>query len=340
MHEGFRWAVWHWALPHWCWPFLAAVLLYACASLFTFRLAGDGRIHFATIDNFLFLYTLEWERTSLFTEPHRFFEGLGFFGMGDSLFYTHLLLGGLPIYAVVATALGPTAGLNFLVLVSPILNATVTAIAAWLLIGRWWPAVLAGFVFAFAPFQQAAAEFLHMQMFWWTPLAVVFWFQFLRHPAWWKISGAWLCVFIQFATGVYLGFIALITLLALMASALFFRGPRTLDLRLGAKSIAGIVIAALPFLPLLMGYVGFWLDNQEARTLDEARHLRRGAYPGIWPRPRSSNSGFRPSQTDFQTLSLPYPYWLPPSSQCSDLSWESRARGSDRLSSGWRAPAS
>ncbi len=271
-----QWAVRHWALRSWCWPFVAAVLLYACASLFTFRLAGDGRIHFATIDNFLFLYTLEWERTSLFTEPHRFFEGLGFFGMGDSLFYTHLLLGGLPIYAVVATVLGPTAGLNFLVIVSPILNATVAAIAAWLLIGRWWPAVLAGFVFAFAPFQQASAGFLHMQMFWWTPLATVLWFQFLRHPAWWKISGAWLCVFIQFATGVYLGFIALITLLALMASALFFRGPRTLDLQLGAKSIAGIVVAALPFLPLLMGYVGFWLDNQATRTLDEARHLSEG----------------------------------------------------------------
>lgn len=255
---------------------MAAVLLYACASLFTFRLAGDGRIHFATIDNFLFLYTLEWERISLFTEPHRFFEGLGFFGMGDSLFYTHLLLGGFPIYAAIATVFGPTAGLSFLVIVSPILNATVAATAAWHLIGRWWPAILAGFIFGFAPLQQASAGFLHMQMFWWTPLAAVFWFQFLRHPAWWKISGAWLCVFIQFATGVYLGFIALITLLALMASALFFRGPGTLSLRQGAKSFAGIVVAALPFLPLVMGYVGFWLDNQETRTLDQARQLSEG----------------------------------------------------------------
>ena len=292
------------APPDWLWKLAAAVLLYAGASLSTYRPIGDGRIHFATIDNFLFLYTLEWERTSLFTEPHRFFEGLGFFGMGDSLFYTHLLLGGLPIYAAIAALFGPTVGLNVLVIVGPVLNATAAAIAAWLWLGRWWPAVVAGFVFGFAPAQQAVAGFLHMQMFWWTPLAAAFWFWSLRRPAWWKISGAWLCVYIQFATGVYLGFIALITLLALMAATLPGRGLRSLDLRLVTTSVVGILVAALPFLPLLVGYVGFWLDNQDVRTLNEAKHLSEGL-PGYL-------ASATESQLWYQAVSERFPDFPPP----------------------------
>lgn len=286
------------------------MLLYVGASLTTYRPTGDGRIHFATIDNFLFLYTLEWERTSLFTEPHRFFEGLGFFGMGDSLFYTHLLLGGLPIYAAIATFFGPTGGLNFLVIAGPVLNATAAAIAAWLLLGRWWPAVLAGFVFGFAPAQQAVAGFLHMQMFWWTPLAAAFWFWSLKRPAWWKISGAWLCVFIQFATGVYLGFIALVTLLALMSAALLCRGLRSPDLRLVAGSSAGIFVAALPFLPLLVGYLGFWLDNQEVRTLDEARRLSEGL-PRYMASATESQLWFQAVSDRFPDTPPPLPYLAP-----------------------------
>ena len=273
----------------------AAALLFIGAALTTLRPIADGRIHFATIDNFLFLYTLEWERTSLLKEPHRFFEGLGFFGMGDSLFYTHLLLGGLPIYAAVATFFGPIAGLNFLVIASPVLNATAAAIAAWILLRRWWPAILAGFVFGFAPVQQDFSGFLHMQLFWWTPLAAAFWFWFLRRPTWWKLSGAWLCVFVQFATGIYLGFISLVTLLALMAAALFFRGSPSLDRRLLAKSVVGIVVVALPFLPLLAGYLGFWLDNQEIRSLNEARQLSA--------RLPSYMSSASESQLWFQTVS-------------------------------------
>ena len=234
--------------------------------------AGD-QFHYGHIDNVMVLYMLEWTRYAIFAEPQRLFEGLAYFGMGDSLFYHHLLLGGLPIYAPVAAIFGPGVGLNVLTIASPFLNATAAATAAWLLVGRWWPAVLAGFIFAFAPIQKEFLQFHSLIIFWWTPLAVALWFWFLRRPAWWKLSGAWLCVFIQFATSIYLGFIALPLLLALMGAAMLRRRRPRLDRRLVATAAAATLVAALPFVPLLMGYVGFWLDNQEVRTLEETRRL-------------------------------------------------------------------
>ena len=251
----------------------AAGALFVAAALNTLPLFDGDQFHYGHIDNILFIYTMEWARYALFSEPHRFFEGLMYFGMGDSVFYTHLLLGGLPIYAPVAAIFGPGTGINVLTIASPILNAAAATAAAWVLLGRWWPSVIAGFIFAFAPIQQAFFQFHHTFMFWWTPLAMMFWFWFLQRPTWWKFSGAWLCVFIQLATGIYVGFIALVTLLVLMVAALLSGRLRQLDRRLIAISAVATLVAALPFIPLFVGYVGFWLDNQEVRTLEEARML-------------------------------------------------------------------
>jgi hypothetical protein len=249
------------------------VAAYTVAALRALPLPAAGQYHYGHVDNLLNLYTLEWMRYAILAEPQRLFSGLAYYGMGDSLFYTHLLLGGLPIYAPVAAVFGPGAGLNVMTIASPILNALATAAVAWLLVHRWWPAAAAGFVFGFAPIQQEFFQFHHLMLFWWTPLALAFWLWFMRGPTWWKFSAVWLCVFIQFASGVYLGFMALVFLVPLIAATLPSRWRQMLNLRLIAQASAGTLLAALPFMPLLVGYVGFWLDHQESRTINEAHSL-------------------------------------------------------------------
>lgn len=255
----------------WCLKLSAAAALFIAAALATLPPIGGDKFHYGHIDNLLVIYSLEWARYALFTEPQRFFEGLMYFGMGDSIFFSHLLLGGLPIYVPVAAIFGPGTGLNVLTIASPILNAAAATAAAWILLGRWWPAVVAGFIFAFAPIQQEFFQFHTLFIIWWTPLAMMFWFWFVQRPAWWKVSAAWLCVFIQLSTGIYGGFIALVTLVTLIIAAWLSGRLRGLDRQLYLKAVAGTIVAALPFIPLLMGYAGFWLDNQEVRTLNEAR---------------------------------------------------------------------
>ena len=256
--------------------------IYLIAALRALPLPAGDQFHYGHVDNVLNLYTLEWMRYAILAEPQRLFTGLAYHGMGDSLFYTHLLLGGLPIYAPVAAVFGPGAGLNAMTIASPILNGLATAGAAWLLVGRWWPAAAAGFIFAFAPIQQEFYQFHHLMLFWWTPLALAFWFWFLRGPTWWKFSAAGLCVFIQFASGVYLGFMALVFLLPLVVATLPACWRQTLNRRLIVRASAGTLLAAVPFLPLLVGYVGFWLDHQEARTINEA-HVLSARLPNYLP---------------------------------------------------------
>lgn len=251
----------------------ATLAIYTVAALRALPPLTGDQYHYGHVDSLLNLYTLEWMRYAILAEPQRLFIGLAYYGMGDSLFYTHLLLGGLPIYAPVAAIFGPGAGLNAMTIASPILNGLATAAAAWLLVGRWWPAAIAGFVFAFAPIQKEFFQFHHLMMFWWTPLSLALWLWFLRRPTWWKFTGAWLCVFIQFATGVYLGFIAVVFLLALSGAAVLKRERPPVDRKLVAKASVATLTAALPFVPLFVGYVGFWLDHHEARTIEEAHYL-------------------------------------------------------------------
>ena len=270
----------------------AAGALFVAAALATLPPIGGDKFHYGHVDNLQVIYLLEWARYALFTEPQRFFEGLMAYGMGDSLFFSHLLLGGLPIYVPVAAIFGSAIGLNVLTIASPILNAAATTAAAWILLGRWWPAVVAGFIFAYTPIQQEFFQFHTLSIFWWTPLAMMFWFWFVRRPAWWKVSAAWLCVFVQLATGIYGGFIALVTLLALIVAAALSGRLRGLDRQLYLKAAAGTLAAALPFIPLLMGYVGFWLDNQDVRTLNDAR-LQSAHLPQYLPHITQSQRWFQ-----------------------------------------------
>lgn len=284
----------------------AAGALFVAAALITVPPIGGDKYHYGHVDNLQVLYLLEWARYALFTEPHRFFEGLMAYGMGDSIFFSHLLFGGLPVYVPVAALFGPGIGLNVLTIASPILNAAAATAAAWFLLGRWWPAVVAGFIFALAPIQQEFFQFHTLSMFWWTPLAMALWFWFLQRPAWWKLSAAWLCVFIQLATGIYGGFIALVTLVALIVAAVPSGQLRGLDRRLYLKAAAGTIAAALPFIPLLMGYVGFWLDNQDVRTLNEAR-TQSAHLPQYLPQVTRSQRWFQAVASNFHGTDPVFP---------------------------------
>ncbi len=302
------------------WPVqvAAAATLYIAAALATLPPLPGDQFHLGHKDNVLFLYSMEWARVALFSEPLRFFEGLMYYGMGDSVFYTHLLLGGLPVYVPVATLFGPGVGINVLTIASPVLNAAAAAAAAWVLLGRWAPAVLAGFVFGFAPISQEFFQYHHLLMAWWTPLTLAFWFAFLRRPTWWTFSGAWVCVFIQFATGVYLGFIALVTLLVLIGAAVAFRRLPAVDRRLAVQAVAGTAVGALPFVPLLAGYLGFWMDNQEVRTIDEARQLS-ARLPDYLPVAARSHYWYRAAVERIEEFGVSFPALVPAVLACVGL---------------------
>ena len=102
------------------------VLLFACLGWYFNRPIPDSSAYpLGDIDQLFLLATCEWERGSLVHQPQNFFQGPGFHGMGESLFFSDLLLGTLPTYMLLAPMFGPALSFNLLHGILPALNGLV-----------------------------------------------------------------------------------------------------------------------------------------------------------------------------------------------------------------------
>ena len=201
---------------------------------------------------------LEWQRHALFEQPDRFFAGHFFFGSGNALFGSDLLLGFLPISGVVAWLTGnPTLAFSVAYIASFFLNALAMYAAAYTILGSRPGALVAGVVYAFAPAQLAYVNHPQFAAAWWVPLAVLFAVRFARHLRWTDAALALLMVWMQFVTCVHLGLHAGLAVAALAGpSAIWHIGTRRdwqLTLRLLALGVAGAVL----FAPIVRGYLDF-----------------------------------------------------------------------------------
>ena len=121
-------------------PTLLAILAYTSIGVLLFPPISGDRIHFGRVDNLLILYTLEWERYALLADPGQFFDGIMFHSLGPSLFFTHLVLGGLPIYMAGYLFGSAITGYQAVVMCSPIFNAVAMYFLARQITDRHWSA--------------------------------------------------------------------------------------------------------------------------------------------------------------------------------------------------------
>lgn len=254
-------------------PTLLALLAYTSIGVLLFPLISSDRIHFGRVDNLLILYTLEWERYALLADPGQFFDGIMFHSLGPSLFFTHLVLGGLPIYMAGYLFGGAIHGYHAVVIVSPIFNAVAMYFLARKITDQPWSAFLAGCVFAFSPISLHFAQFTNLSIFWWSPLALICLISFLRNPRWWTLGAAWFCILTQFATATYLGFIALSAAIIFASFALLHPLRQFPPLRTTCIGVAGCVVVTIPFVPILLGYIEFGLDIAETRSIADIQVL-------------------------------------------------------------------
>ena len=243
------------------WHALVALLYVAAALLFTYPLwlaAGTHIAYKPSGDQLFLLSILEWNRTALFSKPGEFFAGNFYYGSGGALFGSDLLLGFLPIY-------GPMA----LITQSPVLAYSITHIAAWALnAGAMYATVLvltrsrsgalvAGAVYAFGPLQLAYANHFQLLGAWYLPLVLLFGIRLWRGGGWLDFGLATLMVWTQFATAVHLGVIAAMVYAAFVIPPAAHQVVRGRDLRLALAMLAAGVVASLPFVPIVHGYLGF-----------------------------------------------------------------------------------
>ena len=252
------------------WHAVAALLYLAAAVLFTHPLllvAGTHITYKPSGDQLFLLSILEWSRTALFSKPGDYFVGNFYYGSGGALFGSDLLLGFLPIY-------GPLAWITQ----SPVLAYSLTHIAAFALnagamyatvlgLTRSRPAaLLAGTVYAFGPLQLAYANHFQFLGAWYMPLVLLFGIRLWRGGGWLDFGLATLMVWIQLSTAVHLGVIAAMVYAAFVVPPAVYRVLAARDLRMGLALAGAGIVASLPFLPIVHGYLSFsdaWRANRD-----------------------------------------------------------------------------
>lgn len=251
------------------------VCFAALATVHTYPLVAHLATHVphGLGDPVFMLATLEWERSSLLHEPVRFFDGHTYYGAGGTLFFSHLMLGGLLLYAPVATLTGhPLLAFNLTYLGSLTLTAWFAYLAARALLRDRVAAVATGLLWAFALPQLGLHVLPHVTMTWGLPLMLWTLVGFLRRPAVWQLAAATALLWLVFFTDVYVGFMAgMLFLLVAVCAAAGRALPWPLLSRRAALAGATIVVVTLPFVPLLVGYQDVPRRWSEVRPLSEAR---------------------------------------------------------------------
>lgn len=258
------------------WLHAAAALLYVVAAVvFARPLLAVAATHIAykpSGDQLFVLSILEWNRTALFANPGSLFEGNFYFGSGGALFGSDLLLGFLPVYGPLALVTqSPVLAYSLTHVLSFALNAGAMYLTIAVLTGSRPGALLAGTVYAFGPLQLAYANHFQFLGAWYLPLVLLFGIRLWRGGGWLDVGLATLMVWIQLATAVHLGVIAGMVYAAFVIPAAIRRVATTRDVRIAIAMIAAGVMASLPFVPIVHGYLSFADAWRASRDITEVQ---------------------------------------------------------------------
>jgi hypothetical protein len=201
-------------------------------------------------------WILSWVVHALTHFPTRLFAANIFFPAPDALAFSDTLLGNQVLFAPVYAATGnPVLSYNVTLLGAFVLNGLSLALLARVITGQTPPAIVAGFVYAFAPLRFPHLVHLQLLSAWWAPLAFLALDAWLREPRTFRLMGAVLAVWGQFLSSVYLG----IMLAVLLVPYAVWRGwperQRLLTVRAVRQLAAAAILGTALFLPVTMPYI-------------------------------------------------------------------------------------
>ena len=249
---------------------------------FTYPLASVAGSHvlFEPADDQLWIMgILEWQRHALFEQPDRFFAGHFYYGAGNALFGSDLLLGLLPLSAPIAWLTdNPILAFNAAYMGSMFLNALAMYAAARTIVPSRAGAFLAGVIYAFGPLQLALLTRVQFGPAWWLPLALLFAVRFARGYRWPDAALAVAMVWLQFVTTLQLGLHAALVVAAFAGPPALWRIATRRDWKLAAQLLGVGVAGAAIFAPIMWGYLDYssaWnLERHISEVQSRSAHLR------------------------------------------------------------------
>lgn len=230
-----------------CCGFLAVAVIRAPSMLprFGTHLASEGG------DAYFLTYALAWGAHALTTDPLRLFEANMAYPLEHTLAFSDHLLGVMPIFAPVYLLTGnAVAAYNTLLLLSGPLAGLGACALAWWWTRRWWPSIVAGVLFGWAPLRLSQIGHIQMLTFFWAPWALLFLDRFLRARRWLDLWAFAVFYWLQVLSSFYLGMMLTVAV-ALYVGYYVWAVDRTLLGRAlagrAAAFAAASVVALLPF---------------------------------------------------------------------------------------------
>ncbi|MGH7388361.1 MAG: hypothetical protein ACREM3_02740, partial [Candidatus Rokuibacteriota bacterium] len=183
-------------------------LFTALALAVTFPLARHLPTHVAHFGDspFHLAWVLAWGAHALGTHPLRLFDANLAWPLERSFAFSEHLLGLQPFFApVYALAGDATPGYNVVFVLSFALSALTGYLLARAWTGHAWAALVAGALFGFAPFRFGHVNHLHVLVFFWAPLALLFLERFIQRRRGRDLTAFALFYWLQALSSVYLG---------------------------------------------------------------------------------------------------------------------------------------
>lgn len=253
---------------------LVALFFLLLTVLMLYPLSFEPATHAReTGDTLLVTWILAWDTRTIFTNPLHLFDGNIFYPFPDSLAFSEAMVGSVPISAPVIWLTGnPLLAHNVVLLASFFLCCLGTYLLVRYLTNSTAAGLLAGVVFAFAPYkfdQIAHLPFLTAQ---WMPFALLFLHRGLSRRRWRDFLAFSACLALQALSSFYYAFFFSLAI-ALFVVYFGLLKRREIGADVALKFVVAGALAAALVLPFSLPYFRAQALYSFSRSLDETKDL-------------------------------------------------------------------
>jgi hypothetical protein len=262
--------------------FAAATLFVALTLIATYPIARAPASYafFDHADAQLNTWILAWDAHALAHDPRNLFNANIFAPERRTLAYSETLLGYLPIFGPILWLRGsPVLAFNAVLLFSFVASAFAMYLLARHLTRRQWPAIVAGIVYAFAPYRFAHIPQIQLEAMEWMPLAFLCLHLFIERRQFRYAAALAVTVAIEALCCAY--YAVFLVLALITAAPILLRLDRRRERwRAIAMLAAAACLSAIAVAPVAFEYLQVHRAEGLERTLDEI--TTKSAEPGTY----------------------------------------------------------
>jgi hypothetical protein len=238
--------------------FLAFCVFLILTGIKTFPLVLHLRSHLSDWgDPLMLTWVLAWDVHALMRGDLRhFFDANIFYPVEKTLAFSEHLLGILPIFAPVYLLTGnPVLGYNVSLCLSFALSALSMFCLAYYWTRQFWPSLVAGALFGFAPYRYGHLSHLQLQTIFWAPVAFVFLDRFLRTQRWRHLIGFAGFYWFQVLSSIYLGYIVTVGVMLYVGYYMWAIGRGLISRSMLVKVLALVASSLCVLIPVHLAYL-------------------------------------------------------------------------------------